>query len=149
MPRIPDSRPEDQVTVQDAVIGILTAVCSSMGHRFSWYTSKAGRIWISFQAARPTLYSSNVELPASFSAQETLDALEVLLAEHLPKVYQETPPLPTWFPLKSASEAKPRARAYCAALYAHYLAGESILPADYPDAPIHYEVPDADADGNP
>lgn len=145
MPKIPDSRPGDQLTLQDAFIGLLTRICHANQHTFSWYTSKRGRTWISFKGFSPTIYSTAVELPARFSEKHTFDALEVLLAKHLPKLLQEEPPITSWLNERAAAEALPASREYCASLYARYLAGESLLPADYPDGPLT-PPDDGDAD---
>lgn len=138
------SRPGGQDTVQDAIVGLLSLVCTAYGHTFSWYTSKKQRVWLQFKGFSPTIYTTAVELPAGFSAQGSLDAFEVLLAKHLPKLFQDEPPLTTWLNSKSTIEARASAREYCGALFARYLAGESFLPDDYPSAPL--TDPDGDAD---
>jgi len=135
---------EGAAALQHAILGVLTRICNAYGHTFSWYTSKKSRVWIQFKGFSPTVYSTAVELPAGFREEDTLDGLEVLLAKHIPKVLQEEPPLTTWTNAKGFVEALPHARAYCSALYARYLAGESLLPADYPYSPIPDEGGDAD-----
>lgn len=135
MPNNRTGQAKTQLMTSEALLSLLAVICGRSGHTFSWYTSKKGRVWLTLKGFYPTVYSTSVESTPSPSYVQTVDALMVLYAHHVPKLRDEDPPLTTWLNAKDVQDKLAVSSEYCQDIWQRWQDGEAFWASDYPDAP--------------
>jgi len=85
-----------QENTEAFVLGLCSLMCQAEGHTFSWYTSKKGRVWLTFKQNGTLSYSTSVEYDASLSEHKTLDIFALLVSTHIRKLTGRTAAVTTW-----------------------------------------------------
>lgn len=105
MPENPTNGKVPHINPEQRVLELLKRLCVDGAVTFSCYTSRKGRIWVSYKTWGDIPYSSSAEVDPMQGAVDFYRAIGVCGVTHAQKIMDKTPKSDTWIHADDVKDA--------------------------------------------